>query len=331
MRRDDWSQLGAEYALIGRIAQAVQRAGQPLTIGDDAAVLPFGERHLLWTVDMLIEGVHFRLDWSGAYVLGWKSLAVNLSDIAAMGGTPMGALLSLSLPPTRTGDWLDRFIEGFLACARTYETVLVGGDTNRAATGEGPVIIDVSVLGMVEGMPVGRDGGQPGDWLLVTGRLGASRAGLMRLLQEDRSDADALEAHLKPTPRLYEGQRLHEAGVHAMMDLSDGLASDLPKLARASDCGARVLSAQLPIHPAALRWCEQAGENPIRFALAGGEDYELLIAAAPETAQTLLAEFAAETGTPLTHIGYLTEGDALLLQDETGALQPIPAIGWDHF
>lgn len=343
---DEWAALGAEYALIGRIARMVESLPQPFPlqgegvgegvrllegIGDDTAVLQIGQHRLLWTTDMLIEGVHFRLDWLDAYQIGWKSLAVNLSDIAAMGGTPLAALLSLSLPPERTGEWLDRFIEGFLACARTYETQLIGGDTNRAAYAEGPLVIDVSLLGVVDGSPALRQGGQPGDWLLVTGSLGGSRAGLMRLMHGDRTDADALQAHGMPVPRLREGQRLREHGVHAMIDLSDGLASDLPKLARASRCGARVLSAQLPIHPAAMRWCKRTGTDPMLFALAGGEDYELLIAATPETAQILLADLPTQTGTPLTHIGYLTDESDLLLQDESGNTTPLPRIGWDHF
>ncbi len=366
---DQWG-LGAEYALIQRIAHAVlvQRSlpkphrstgvppvqsglGVPpikqihqrddseqsqtlkrvVGIGDDAAVLQSGEHTLLWTTDMLVEGVHFRLDWTNAYQLGWKSMAVNLSDIAAMGGTPLFALLSLALPPERIGDWLDEFIRGFLECAFVYRTELIGGDTNRSASPEGPMVIDVSVLGTVEGAPVGRGGGQPGDWLLVTGELGGSRAGLMRLLNGDRTDVEALHTHLTPSPRVHEGQFLREHGVHAMMDISDGLASDLRKLAFASGCGARVLSVQLPIHPSAIRWCEQTGEDPERFALAGGEDYELLIAAPPETAQGLLADLPHQMGTPLTHIGYLTEPPDLLLEDPTGNLIPLPQTGWNHF
>ena len=337
MENRDWK-LDAEYALIERIARAVQamtppsaEAGVVTSIGDDTAVLRWGNHLLLWTVDMLIEGVHFRLDWTDAHALGWKSLAVNLSDIAAMGGTPRAALLTISLPPERTGDWLDEFLKGFLECAHAYSTALIGGDTNRAPCADGPTVIDVSVLGIIEGLPVLRQGGRPGDWLLVTGSLGGSRAGLMRLLQNDRSDVDALKAHFMPVPRLREGQLLRQRGVHAMMDISDGLASDLPKLAHASRCGAQVLCAQLPVHPAALRWCMETGEDPVRFALAGGEDYELLIAAPPETAQSLLAEFSMQTGTPLTHIGYLTAGEELILQDEQGNLTEMPTLGWSHF
>ncbi len=338
---NNWSELGAEYALIGRIARAALGGSDPLPllagvsliegIGDDAAVLQVGDRLMLWTADMLIEGVHFRLDWMDARELGWKSLAVNLSDIAAMGGEALGALLSLALPSERTGDWLDRFIEGFLECARRYGVPLIGGDTNRAAPANGALIIDVSVLGSVQGSPVLRRGGQPGDWLLVTGALGGSRAGLMRLTQGDRSDSEALQAHFRPVPRLAEGQLLRVGGIHAMMDISDGLAADLPKLAHASRCGAVVQSVQIPVHPAARRWCEQRGEDPMLFALSGGEDYELLIAAAPATAQPLMEMLPAQTGTPLTPIGHLVEEKGLWLEDAEGNRTPMPAGGWDHF
>jgi thiamine-monophosphate kinase len=163
-----------ESALIERIARRVGQASVPdafrlvLGIGDDTAALQIGEQTLLWTADMLLEGVHFRLDWIDPASLGWKSLAVNLSDIAATGGTPVGALLSLALPAECTGAWLDAFVDGLAECARAYGVALLGGDTNRAEQ----VVIDVSVLGVVAGRPVPRSGARPGDWLLVDRRAG---------------------------------------------------------------------------------------------------------------------------------------------------------------
>ncbi|MFN4034141.1 MAG: thiamine-phosphate kinase, partial [Fimbriimonadales bacterium] len=198
-------------------------------VGDDTAVLKVGQQTLLWTADMLVEGVHFRVDWIDPASLGWKALAVNLSDIAAMGGAPVGALLSIALPPERTGDWFGAFLDGFLECARAHDTALIGGDTNRAEQ----IVIDVSVLGRVTGAPLTRDGAAVGDWLMVTGALGGSRAGLEALLA-GASDAIDLTPHFRPTPRLQAGALAQALGATAMMDLSDGLAADLPKLLRAS-------------------------------------------------------------------------------------------------
>ncbi|MER3559679.1 MAG: thiamine-phosphate kinase, partial [Armatimonadota bacterium] len=140
-------------------------------IGDDCAVVQVGKQMLVLTVDMLVEGVHFRLDWTDPHALGWKALAVNLSDIAAMGGVPALALLSVALPAQRGGAWLDALIAGIAECARTYGCTLVGGDTNRSEQ----VILDIAVVGTVDGTPVMRSGAQPGDWLMVTGSLGGSR------------------------------------------------------------------------------------------------------------------------------------------------------------
>lgn len=323
---------GGESALIKRIAQRVGWASLPQPfhllqgIGDDAAVLQAGDQTLLWTADMLLEGVHFRLDWIDPASLGWKSLAVNLSDIAAMGGTPVGALLSLALPAERTGAWLDAFVDGLAECARAYGVALLGGDTNRAEH----VVIDVSLLGIVAGQPVPRSGAQVGDWLLATGALGGSRAGLHALMAGDASAVD-LAPHFRPIPRLQVGALARELGATAMMDISDGLAADLPKLLRASGVGAVVYAAQVPVHPAAAHWTQAQGLDPIAFAVAGGEDYELLIAAPPHVAQRLLERVPAETGVPLAHIGEVIAAQEVWLQRADGRRESFAIGGWDHF
>lgn len=321
-----------EGALIERIAQRVGRLPLPDSIrllqgiGDDTAVLQAGEQTLLWTADMLIEGVHFRLDWIDPASLGWKALAVNLSDIAAMGGEPAGALLSIALSTEHTGAWLNTFIDGFVDCAQTYGVALIGGDTNRAER----VVIDVSVLGIVAGQPVLRSGAQAGDWLLVTGALGGSRAGLYALMAGEASAVD-LAPHFRPEPRLQVGRIARELGATAMMDLSDGLAADLPKLLRASGVGAVLHAAQVPVHPAAAHWAQAQGIDPIAFAIAGGEDYELLIAAPPPVAQQLAERIPAETGVPLTPIGEVIAAQELWLQRADGTREPFALSGWDHF
>jgi len=321
-----------ESALIERIAQRVGHIPLPNAcrllqgIGDDAAVLQAGDQTLLWTVDMLVEGVHFRLDWIDAASLGWKALAVSLSDLAAMGGMPIGALLSVALPAERAGAWLDAFVDGFAACAQSYGVALLGGDTNRAEQ----MVIDVSVFGMVFGAPVLRCGARAGDWLLVSGALGGSRAGLESLLRREASKVDCTP-HFRPTPRLRTGALAQALGATAMMDISDGLAADLPKLLRASGVGAVVSTAHIPVHPAALQWAQAHGTDPVAFALAGGEDYELLIAAPPPVAQQLLAHAPAETGVPLTKIGEISPVQEVWLQYPDGRRESLPIAGWDHF
>jgi thiamine-monophosphate kinase len=321
-----------ESALIERIARRVGQASVPdafrlvLGIGDDTAALQIGEQTLLWTADMLLEGVHFRLDWIDPASLGWKSLAVNLSDIAATGGTPVGALLSLALPAECTGAWLDAFVDGLAECARAYGVALLGGDTNRAEQ----VVIDVSVLGVVAGRPVPRSGARPGDWLLVTGALGGSRAGLHALMAGEAPAID-LTPHFRPIPRLQVGARARELGATAMMDLSDGLAADLPKLLRASGVGAVVYAAQVPVHPAAAHWAQAHGLDPVAFAIAGGEDYELLIAAPPSAAQQMLECIPAKTGVSLTHIGEVIAAQEVWLQRADNRRESFAIGGWDHF
>lgn len=323
---------GGEGTLIARIAQRVGHMPLPEAvhllhgIGDDTAVLQVGEQTLLWTADMLLEEVHFRLDWTDAASLGWKSLAVNLSDIAAMGGTPVGALLSIALPPERTGAWLDAFVDGFAVCARTYGAALLGGDTNRAEQ----VVIDVSVFGALSGQPVLRSGAQAGDRLLVSGALGGSRAGLHALMAGKTAGID-LAPHVRPIPRLQVGELARVLGASAMMDLSDGLAADLPKLLRASGVGAVVHAGRIPVHSAAVQWAQRQGIDPVAFAIAGGEDYELLIAAPPSTAQQLLVRVPAETGVPLTQIGEVLKAPELWLAREDGTRESFAVAGWDHF
>lgn len=324
--------VGGESALIERIAQRVGQMPLPEAarlvqgIGDDTAVLQVGEQTLLWTADMLVEGVHFRLDWTDAASLGWKSLAVNLSDLAAMGGTPVGALLSMALPPERTGAWLDAFVDGFAECARTYGAALLGGDTNRAEQ----TVIDVSVLGVLQGQSVLRSGARAGDWLLVSGALGGSRAGLHALMAGKTAAID-LTPHFRPVPRLQVGALARALGASAMIDLSDGLAADLPKLLRASGVGAVVYAGRIPVHPVAAQWAQMQRVDPIAFVIAGGEDYELLMAAPPAVAQELLERIPAEIGVPLTQIGAVLETPELWLDRESGTRESFEIVGWDHF
>ncbi|MBI3318133.1 MAG: thiamine-phosphate kinase [Candidatus Omnitrophica bacterium] len=255
------SQVGEE-GLIERIKRSIRTdSGVIRGIGDDCAVLkgPSG-RHLLFASDMLVERVHF-LRSSPPEKVGWKALAVNVSDIAAMGGLPRHAVVSLGLPPQTPVAWVDRLYRGLRRCARRFGVNLVGGDTNRSDR----LVIDVAILGEVEpSRVVYRAGARAGDWLLVTGRLGgAVRSG----------------RHLTFIPRVREARALTQKGrLHAMIDLSDGLSADLSRLCRASGLGALLDASRVP---------RRRGVS-LRAALTEGEDFELLMAAPPREARRLL-------------------------------------------
>jgi thiamine-monophosphate kinase len=333
----DWERLGAEFTFIGRVAhkaEAIPGSAEVQIvqgIGDDTAVLKFGECTLLWTTDMMVEGVHFRRDIADPFRLGWKALAVNLSDIAAMGGIPAGALFSCALPPELLDVWGKELIEGFTQCAKEFQCPVLGGDTNRSDS----VVLDVSVLGIVENAPLLRSTAQPGDRLFVTGKLGNSRAGLERLLMSglEKAEADdpkAVQSHLQPTPRLMAGQSAARHRASAMMDLSDGLGADLPKLCLASGCGAVLEERLIPVGKAVRRWAKQTRQKEVPFAIAGGEDYELLIAVPPDKVDAFRTAVESESGVSLSEIGFLTSDESVVLENERGHRAPLPA-GWEHF
>ena len=264
-------------------------------IGDDCAVLPLGGEALVFTSDLLTEGVHFLRHATSARELGGKSLAVNLSDVAAMGARPVATLLSIALPPDAAGAWAEEFMEGYRELSARFGTPLVGGDTTRSESG---VTINVTAIGRspLTHLKRRRDA-RPGDALFVAGELGASGAGLRDLLA-GHPDTPSARVHRNPLPQVDEGIWLGgRPEVHAMMDLSDGLASDLRHILDESDCGAEVELERIPV----------AAGSDLRTAACGGEDYKLLFTAAPAAARRLEEEFLARFGTPLHRIGRITE------------------------
>lgn len=299
-------------------------------IGDDAAIWQQPAAAMVATTDMLVEGVHFDLAFTSWHDLGWKALAVNLSDVAAMGAAPLLALVSLGLRQDNAAGDVIAFYDGMRLLASQSGCAIAGGDT--VAVGS-DIVINVVALGTAGADEtetlLRRDLGRPGDLVAVTGALGASAAGL-RLLRQGASNSptDPLTtAHLRPVPRLGAGQALRRAGVRCAMDLSDGLLTDLDKLCAASACAAELDAPAVPIHSGALALLPDVA---LDLALGGGEDYELLCAAPPGVialAQTLLADL----GLPLTVVGRLVPGSGVRLLDARGRERTAPPPGWDHF
>jgi thiamine-monophosphate kinase len=320
-----------EFQLIERIRQQVPVGeGVQLGIGDDAAAVTLPEgHHLLTSTDMLIEGVHFRHDWIAPEDLGHKAVAVNLSDIAAMGGTPRYLYLGFACPGTTALDDLNAFLQGALDEAGRYGVTLVGGDTCRSP---GPWIIAVTVEGSTQaGHAIGRDGAQPGDLIMVSGTVGDSAMALHLLQNGNQPDARLLKRHHRPTPRIELGRLLAKnRTARAMIDISDGLAADLEHILQASRVGALIEDKNLPVSAA---FKHQADKQPsLRdLALFGGEDYELLFTLAPENEAEALA-LGAGLNLPVTRIGVIQDGPATVsLDDGKGAVRPILVRGYDHF
>lgn len=313
----------AEFALIERIrARAATRGDVLLGIGDDAAVLavPAGQA-LVVAMDTLNAGVHFPGD-TPAEAVGTKALAVNLSDLAAMGATPAWCTLSLSLPDADAG-WVDGFLDGFLTLAAAHGVALVGGDTTR-----GPLSVCVTVHGFAE--PRGllrRDGARVGDDVWVSGTLGDAAGALVQWRAGGEVDA-TLRARLdRPTPRVALGTAL--AGIaHACIDLSDGLVADLGHVARASRVGARIAVDALP---ASLALRSAFDGDVLRHLQAcGGDDYELCFTA-PVTARLAIDDVALMAGVAVTRIGTVVEAPGVSLQDASGAAWLPRNAGWQHF
>jgi thiamine-monophosphate kinase len=304
-------------------------------IGDDAAVIgPAGaQEHWLVTSDMLMESIDFSRQWSTAHQLGRKSIAVNLSDLAAMGAIPRFFTVSLAVPSTITESWILHFHDGLVERGHSFGALLIGGDLSRA---EKHVAISITALGESRKKKVlYRSGGKAGDLIYVTGSLGRSAAGLNLLqnpaLKGARKSRDkALRAHLDPEPRCEVGLWLAQSGlVTCMMDLSDGLSMDLPRLCAASGVGAEIWVQSLPVFPESALW----HLNPVALALHGGEDYELLFAV-PRSKGRVLEKIYPATFPRITRIGKMKpgEGNIWLVDRESGqGRRPLPQRGWDHF
>jgi thiamine-monophosphate kinase len=272
--------------------------------GDDTAVLglPAGVPVLV-TTDMLLEGSCFRLAEAGPRLVGRKAIAVNLSDIAAMAGWPTGAVVSAGLPREGGKKLAEELYVGMREVADAFGTPIVGGDTN---SWDGPLVLSVTIIGLASQRgPVLRSGAQPGDWLMITGPLGGSILG----------------KHLTFTPRIREAIALHQAAeLHALIDISDGLAADVHHICEESGCGAVLRASSIPIAPDALRLND--GRSPLEHALGDGEDFELAFAVSPEDGKKLLAQQPV-AGITLAHVGnFVEEGFWLEEHGQRRALEP---------
>ena len=327
---------GGEEAFLAAVRRALGTAadgpGVESGIGDDAAVLrpPPGQR-LVASVDMLVEDQHFRRRGPGAAApadIGWRALAVNLSDLAAMGAWPLWALVSVGVPADFSPEDLEAVYGGLAEAARDCGLAVVGG--NLAVVPE-RLVLDVTVLGAAV-RPVPRTGGRPGDLVCVTGRLGAAAAGLALLSAgEVPPQWDELrQAQWRPRPRLAEGRALAALeAVHAMCDVSDGLARDLAGLC-GTGLGALLRAEDLPIPASVVAAAAQTGCDPLEWALGGGEDYELLCLVAPGAVAAAQKAVAAAGGVPLTVIGACRSQPGLHVE-RSGTVQPLATSGWDPF
>lgn len=309
-------------------------------LGDDAAVaVPERGALQVLTTDALMEAVHFDRRFSSLADVGYKAIAVNASDVAAMGGTSSLALLSLMLPAGTSLAEIDELLDGVLEMAAAARLTIAGGNVSRSP---GPLVVDVTVTGHVRPRRVlTRSGGRPGDALYVTGNIGAAAAGLewlrehadsgtVRLKAEDMMP-ECVQRHRRPEPRLRIGALLGRTRTaSACMDLSDGLADAVTKIAEASGTGAAIDASALPIHPGAMAWFTAHGRDPAVAALSGGDDYELLFAVRPKAgAGRLRALGRAARGVSLTRIGELTQAPTVVLVRD-GRPEPLPQ-GFVHF
>jgi thiamine-monophosphate kinase len=338
-------QIG-ERALVAHLRSRIpQGPGVVTGVGDDAAVVELAGLALV-TTDAMVEGVHFNRDWSPGRLLGRKALSVNLSDVAAMGGIPRFATVSLALPHTVPIEFIDLLYDGLLERGAETGVHIVGGNVART---EGPISIHVTVIGQAERVLL-RSGAQPGDMIVVTGRLGGAACGLRLLAQGARLSGDGLlestgvwtessgpsllaclRAQLDPSPPLAFARSLTQHDVvHAAMDLSDGLSGDLLHMCTESDLAARVDPGLLPIDACVLNLERARGGDPRPLALHGGEDYEMLLAVAPDRLDAL-RDLAVIWDLPISVVGEFVPGAPGITLETAAGLVECPQSAHDHF
>ncbi|HVM15191.1 MAG TPA: thiamine-phosphate kinase [Egibacteraceae bacterium] len=319
-----------EFDLIARLAPLLDGAGDGVVVGygDDAAVLVAGERGVVVTVDALVEGVHFRRDLSTFADIGWKAVAVNVSDVAAMGARPASAVVALCRPKALDQVDVEALYRGMRAACDRWGLRLVGGDT----VASDQLVISVTVLGEADpAAVVRRSGARPGDRIVVVGALGAAAAALAQVGAGRAPDPRLLAAHRRPLALVDAGAVLAAHGATAMIDVSDGLGADLGHVCAASGVGAHVRWSDLPVADGAADAACAAGADPVDVVAGGGEDYALVAALPAAIAQRAAAAAGATEGVPAAVVGEIVEGTRIVLMLGGGGERDLARMGFDHY
>ncbi len=329
-------QIG-EFGFINKISRGclIRPDNIIRAIGDDAAAFTVASDQVsLITTDLLVERIHFIRRSISGFDLGYKALAVNLSDIAAMGGKAREAFVSIGIPLKCPLDYLEAVYDGMKHLAAKFDVNILGGDTTRSKI---DLIINVVVHGTAaKDKLLRRDAAEQGDIIFSTGYLGDSKAGLHLILNNlpvESTEMQALyRAHVLPEPHLREGRFLaDQSGIRAAIDISDGLSSDLGHIAEQSGLGATIYASEIPVSDSLQKFCDIFGFDPLEYALSGGEDYTLVCTVASEKAEEIAQKFQNEFNRPLYRIGKTTAAGRLEIIYRDGTSKPISPQGWDHF
>lgn len=333
-----------EFGLIKRLTKNITLDKERVIVGvgDDVAVVKTkAEEYLLLTCDILIEGTHFTKETITPYQLGKKVVAINVSDIAAKGGIPKQALISIGLPKDTKVVYVDEIYGGIKEQSKKFNIDIVGGNT---ALSKDKIFIDLFLVGEIKpDLLLLRSGAKPDDKILVTGNLGDSSAGLKIIENQDLKLEDIKfekkyktklkQAHLSPNPRLLESRIIAKSNfANSMMDISDGLSSDLAKICEASNVGAIIWEEKIPVSKETLAFAKSIGKSPFNFALHGGEDYELLFTIPKENVEIIIKKIQRETKTKVTEIGEIKDRKfGIKIVKTNGEMTPLNTYGWNHF
>ncbi|MCD6117102.1 thiamine-phosphate kinase [bacterium] len=329
--------IGGEFSLIHRISEIADKNYNDenliLSIGDDAAVYTWGrDRVCVHTTDTMVESVHFNLSYTSFRSLGWKAAASNLSDIAAMGADPAYALVNIGIPDSWSVDNIEEIYRGMTECLDGFECRIIGGDTVRSPKAG---FVTISVVGFTgKNKLARRDLAQTDDVICVTGSLGGSRTGLEVLENSINRNryAKSVKKFLTPVPQIEAAKILvDDYKVRCMIDISDGLASEIAHICNASRKGCAIYSDKIPVSEEAEKWAKRTGSTPLDFALSSGEEYELVFTISPKKAENLISSDFRTDICPVSIIGSITSDKDIMLYDMHKKTVLLETAGWNHF